>query len=147
MLVPQGTTTSTCSAIPSFIGCKGLVTRTLDSMVHNPVFEVAVSVDQAGILEYWAGPKLKYNFPKCVTFDSKLDTDLFEFAKAKTFPTGLCFSPDGKRFATLSADRKISKKQTLNLTGVLLRSSLVSLLGDDITNRSDPIVEGLKLPK
>nr|CAD7198219.1 unnamed protein product [Timema douglasi] len=74
---------------------------------HNPVFEVAVSVDQAGILEYWAGPKLKYSFPKCVTFDSKLDTDLFEFAKAKTFPTGLCFSPDGKRFATLSADRKV----------------------------------------
>nr|CAD7264169.1 unnamed protein product [Timema shepardi] len=116
----------------SSIGCEGLVTRTLDSMVmywvafnsflerewkttlfhsilveHNPVFEVAVSVDQAGILEYWAGPKLKYSFPKCVTFESKLDTDLFEFAKAKTFPTGLCFSPDGKRFATLSADRKV----------------------------------------
>nr|CAD7264167.1 unnamed protein product [Timema shepardi] len=84
-----------------------LHTKPVVIIKHNPVFEVAVSVDQAGILEYWAGPKLKYSFPKCVTFESKLDTDLFEFAKAKTFPTGLCFSPDGKRFATLSADRKV----------------------------------------
>lgn len=74
---------------------------------YNSTFEVAVSVDKSGILEYWTGPKTDYKFPKCVQFDSKLDTDLYEFAKNKTFPTGLCFSPDGKKFATLSADRKV----------------------------------------
>jgi WD40 repeat protein len=71
------------------------------------VFEVAVSVDRAGILEYWTGPSTEYKFPKCVLFESKLDTDLFEFAKSKTYPTGLSFSPDGKIFATLSGDRKV----------------------------------------
>jgi peptidylprolyl isomerase domain and WD repeat-containing protein 1 len=71
------------------------------------VFEVAVSVDQAGILEYWTGPSGQYKFPRCVLFNSKLDTDLFEFAKNKTFPTGLSFSPDGEIFATLSGDRKV----------------------------------------
>lgn len=74
---------------------------------YNPVFEVALSVDQAGILEYWTGPKTEYKFPRCVLFESKLDTDLFEFAKCKNFPTGLGFSPDGTKFATLSGDRKV----------------------------------------
>lgn len=74
---------------------------------YNPVFEVALSVDRAGILEYWTGPKTEYKFPRCVLFESKLDTDLFEFAKNKTFPSGLSFSPDGTRFATLSGDRKV----------------------------------------
>jgi hypothetical protein len=71
------------------------------------VFEVALSVDRAGILEYWTGPKTEYNFPRCVLFESKLDTDLFEFARSKTFPSGLSFSPNGTRFATLSGDRKV----------------------------------------
>lgn len=50
---------------------------------------------------------MEYKFPKCVAFDSKLDTDLFEFAKNKTYPCGLAVSPDGKKFASLSGDRKV----------------------------------------
>ncbi|XP_063239129.1 peptidylprolyl isomerase domain and WD repeat-containing protein 1 [Bacillus rossius redtenbacheri] len=84
-----------------------LHTKPVVLIKYNPVFEAAVSVDQAGIVEYWTGPKTEYRFPKCARFDSKLDTDLFEFARAKTFPTGLSFSPDGKRFATLAGDRKV----------------------------------------
>lgn len=68
---------------------------------------MGVSVDKAGILEYWTGPKHEYKFPKNVAFESRLDTDLFEFAKCKTFPTGLAFSPDGKKMAALSIDRKV----------------------------------------
>lgn len=74
---------------------------------YNPVYETCISVDRAGILEYWTGPKMEYKFPKCVSFDSKLDTDLYEFAKNKTYPCGLAVSPDGKRFASLSGDRKV----------------------------------------
>lgn len=84
-----------------------LHTKPVVIMKYNPVYEVTVSVDKAGILEYWSGAKYEYNFPKCVHFDSKLDTDLFEFAKNKTYPTGLCFSGDGKKFATISVDRKV----------------------------------------
>ena len=32
---------------------------------------------------------------------------LFEFAKNKTLVTGLAASPDGKRFASISTDRKV----------------------------------------
>lgn len=86
---------------------------------YNLAFDVCVSVDKAGILEYWTGPKQEFKFPKNVSFDSKLDTDLFEFAKNKTFPTGLAFSPDGRKMAALSVDRKV---RVFNfLTGKLSR--------------------------
>lgn len=74
---------------------------------YNPVYDTCISVDKSGILEYWAGPKNDYEFPKWVQFESKLDTDLFEFAKNKTFPCGLAVSPDGKKIASISGDRKV----------------------------------------
>lgn len=87
---------------------------------YNIAFEVAVSVDRAGILEYWGGAKLDYAFPaKVVAFESKLDTGLYEFAKAKTIVSGLAFSADGRRFATVSTDRKVRVFQFL--TGKLIR--------------------------
>lgn len=74
---------------------------------YNPKYDVTISVDKTGILEYWSGPKQDYAFPRNVAFESKLDTDLFEFAKNKTTPMSLAFSPDGRRFATISADRRV----------------------------------------
>ncbi|KAK6630988.1 Peptidylprolyl isomerase domain and WD repeat containing protein 1 [Polyplax serrata] len=76
-------------------------------MKYNVKFETVVSVDKSGILEYWGTAKCDYQTPKCVKFESKLDTDLFEFAKSKTYPVDISFSPDGKKFATISLDRKI----------------------------------------
>lgn len=77
-------------------------------------------MDQAGILEYWTGPKTDYKFPsKVVSFESKLDTDLYEFVKTKTLVIALDCSSDGKRFATLSTDRKV---RVFNfLSGKLIR--------------------------
>jgi len=71
------------------------------------VYEAVISIDKQGILNYWTGAKTEYQFPKNVEFESKMDTDLFEFVKQKSFPVSLCFSPDGKLFATYGADRKI----------------------------------------
>lgn len=67
----------------------------------------AINVEIVFILEYWSGIKHNFEFPKNIAFDSKLDTDLFEYAKNKTFPVNLTFSPDGKKFATLSTDRRV----------------------------------------
>lgn len=44
---------------------------------YNVAYDVIVSVDRAGILEYWTGPKQDYKFPaKIVSFESKLDTSM-----------------------------------------------------------------------
>lgn len=76
---------------------------------YNTVFDVVISVEQSGILEYWQGPKHDFKFPsKVVSFETKLDTSLFEFAKNKTIVTGLAFSRDGRKFATISTDRKVN---------------------------------------
>jgi hypothetical protein len=60
-----------------------------------------------------------------VLFESKLDTDLFEFAKSKTFPTGLSFSPNGKIFATLSGDRKVVHSLNSELIRGMLHVAVV----------------------
>ncbi|RXG73645.1 Peptidylprolyl isomerase domain and WD repeat-containing protein 1, partial [Armadillidium vulgare] len=74
---------------------------------YNPSFNVVISIDEIGMIEYWCGPSEDYVTPKCVQFSSKLDTDLFEFVKQKTIPKALAVSPDGCYFATLSTDKKV----------------------------------------
>lgn len=74
---------------------------------YNAAFSVVVSADKTGIMEYWTGPKTDYKFPKTVKFESKLDTDLFDFVKNKTYPLSIAFPPQGHKMAVLSADRKV----------------------------------------
>lgn len=79
-----------------------------------------MSVDKAGIVEYWTGPKHEYQYPKNVKFTSKLDTDLFDFVKNKTYPTALDFSPDGRKIAAISLDRKVSDWRVSALTNICI---------------------------
>ncbi|CAG2209963.1 PPWD1 [Mytilus edulis] len=76
-------------------------------MKYNVQYNVTVSVDKCGMLEYWTGPQRDYSFPKNVDWEHKTDTDLYEFAKLKISVFDICFSPDGKLFATVSSDRKV----------------------------------------
>lgn len=94
--------------------------KPLSAICYNTAFETVISIDKAGILEYWQSHKHNYSFPeKLVNFESKLDTSLYEFAKNKTIVTGLIASPDGRKFATISIDRKVRVFQFL--TGKLIR--------------------------
>lgn len=56
-------------------------------------------------MEYWSPDT--YEQPTTVSFQYKTDTDLYEFAKHKTVPMSIDFSPDQRLFATISRDRKI----------------------------------------
>lgn len=85
----------------------------------NPKFRVIVSADKAGMLEYWTGLPNEFKFPKYVAWEYKTDTDLYEFAKHKTYPTSLAFSPDGKKMATIASDRKVRIFRFL--TGKMMR--------------------------
>ena len=79
----------------------------LSQMRLNPKFRVIVSADKAGMLEYWTGLPSDFKFPKHVDWEFKTDTDLYEFAKHKTYPTSLAFSFDGRKMATIASDRKV----------------------------------------
>lgn len=94
--------------------------KPINVIKFNVPFETAISIDKSGLLEYWQSSKHDYKFPtRRVAFESKLDTSLFEFVKHKTHVISLDFSPNGKRFATLSADRKV--RVFSFITGKLLR--------------------------
>lgn len=140
----------------------GTPLRVLEKVHMNPVhiikynskYDVAVSVDKKGmlgkcyyifsklienstnkiiIIEYWSGMKHNFEFPRNVAFDSKLDTELFEYAKNKTYPISLSFTSDGKKFATLSVDRRV---RVFNF----LTGKLVSIINEIINHvNSSPI--------
>ena len=59
------------------------------------------------MLEYWSSSVNDYNFPKNVSFESKMETDLYEFVKLKTIIINIAFNKSGKKMAILSKDRKI----------------------------------------
>ena len=47
---------------------------------YNPSFDIALSADKAGMIEYWTGQEFGFQFPtKHIKFEFKTDTDLFEF--------------------------------------------------------------------
>ncbi|XP_039614615.1 peptidylprolyl isomerase domain and WD repeat-containing protein 1 isoform X2 [Polypterus senegalus] len=85
----------------------------------NPAFKVVVSADKAGMIEYWTGLPSEFKFPKNINWEYKTDTDLYEFAKCKTYPTSLAFSLDGKKMATIASDRRVRIFRFL--TGKLMR--------------------------
>lgn len=96
-----------------------LHTSSLTQIRLNPVFKVVVSADKSGMIEYWTGTPHEYKFPKNVNWEYKTDTDLYEFAKCKAYPSSISFSPDGKKMATLGSDRKVRIFRFL--TGKLMR--------------------------
>nr|XP_017200238.2 peptidylprolyl isomerase domain and WD repeat-containing protein 1 isoform X2 [Oryctolagus cuniculus] len=96
-----------------------LHTSPLTQIRLNPVYKAVVSSDKSGMIEYWTGPPHEYKFPKNVNWEYKTDTDLYEFAKCKAYPTSICFSPDGKKIATIGSDRKVRIFRFL--TGKLMR--------------------------
>ncbi|XP_072920628.1 peptidylprolyl isomerase domain and WD repeat-containing protein 1 isoform X1 [Hemitrygon akajei] len=91
----------------------------LSEIYLNSVYKVVVSTDKSGMLEYWTGPPTEYKFPKNIEWEYKTDTDLYEFAKCKSYPIGITFSSDGKKMATIGSDRKVRIFRFL--TGKLMR--------------------------
>lgn len=85
---------------------RGLHRSPVHLMAFNDAFDCVVSADEKGMVEYWR-PGGRYEKPDNV-FEYKSATSLFDFCKAKSVPTCLALSPDGRTLATLSLpDRKL----------------------------------------
>lgn len=72
----------------------------LNVISYNSKYQCIVSADVKGIVEYWT--LHEENTPKSVQFKYKSETDLLEFAKNKSPPSCISFSPDFEMFATVS---------------------------------------------
>jgi len=69
--------------------------------------DIVISGDKGGMVEYWSGSGQDHAFPRRAQFESKVDTDLYEFAKNKTFPLNMTISPTGQMVVMMGEDRKI----------------------------------------
>ena len=81
--------------------------KPVTSVVYCAKHDIAISADMGGMLEYWSGMGSDFQFPRNTTFDSKLDTDLYELAKNKTYVLNATVSNKGESFVTMGEDRKI----------------------------------------
>jgi peptidylprolyl isomerase domain and WD repeat-containing protein 1 len=88
------------------IGAAAVHSAPVTTMCHNPAFSCVVSIDTKGIIEYWSSKDFELSKHKG-HFASKMETDLFALARAKTTAAALAISPDGSKFATYSKDSKI----------------------------------------
>jgi len=79
------------------------------ALAYNAAAGVGVSADQKGMIEYWdCAPGEGYGMPtRKVAFQYKLETDLYDLAKAKTQCTAMAFSRDGRRLALAARDRRV----------------------------------------
>lgn len=93
----------------------------VSAIKYNPVYSTVVSIDSQGFVEHWSSPKYEYKFPdkNRIGFESKFETDLFEFVKNKLVVHDICFSSNGELCATMSNDRKV--RIFRHLTGKLIR--------------------------
>ena len=80
-------------------------TRPVCLLVFHPVHPVAVSVDLSGVIDYWSTVTFTSPTSPIVSFTSRLDTDLYTFARLSLVPTSLTFSHSGSLFVTTSPDR------------------------------------------
>lgn len=72
----------------------------LNVINYNPKYQCIISADIKGIVEYWTPQE--ENTPKSVQFKYKSETDLLEFAKNKSPPSCINFSPDFETFVSIS---------------------------------------------
>lgn len=81
-----------------------------------------------GVLEYWGAEEYGRPPAGSVSFKFKMDTDLYDLAKAKTRPCSISFSLDGKNMAVTARDKQVCACNQL-LPGVfrgLLRRTVLS---------------------
>ena len=82
-------------------------TRPVYLMALHPLHAVVVTVDVSGVMDYWSTRTFTAPAHPLVSFHSKLDTDLYTFARLSLLPSSLSFSHSGALFVTTSADRVV----------------------------------------
>lgn len=75
-------------------------------MVYNEQFDCIISTDKKGTIEYWS-PSTRALLKDSLSFESKMDTDLYSLTKEKVYSKSIAIGVDGQKFAIFSTDDKI----------------------------------------
>eukprot|EP01132_Coremiostelium_polycephalum_P007544 gene7544-9275_t len=87
-------------------------------MKYNSVYNTMISADVGGMIEYWSTDQSKFGSePTNLKFKFKMDTDLYDFFKMKSYPVSLSLNistkeggadkKSGKYFSMMGRDRKV----------------------------------------
>lgn len=83
----------------------------ITAMAYNAKFRCMISADLKGIVEVWDCIVEKVGLPPTrdngIAYSSKMDTQLYELMKKKTFCIALAVSPTGNHFCVMGNDLKI----------------------------------------
>lgn len=69
---------------------------------------LVLAVHRNGVLEYWGAEEFGRPPAGAVSFKFKMDTDLYDLAKAKARPCSISFSPDGNSMAVTARDKQVT---------------------------------------
>ena len=100
----------TCEGAPTLVHEISSLHKTpLAVMAYHIQSNCIISGDKGGMIEYWHTDTYVALKPSdsIVTFEYKVDTDLYDLAKAKTIPTSLVISMDGTSFAITALDQQV----------------------------------------
>ncbi|GAX76906.1 hypothetical protein CEUSTIGMA_g4352.t1 [Chlamydomonas eustigma] len=89
------------------ITLEGIHRSPVTALRYNAVFDTVLSADTKGFIEYWSGSSYEAPEAAAISFSSKLDTDLFDVAKAKAVARSIEVSRDGKQLALFCSDHRV----------------------------------------
>lgn len=116
-------------------------------MCYFPERHCVVSVDEKGMIEYWtngsSGDVSEFRFPEksssiapgTVKFSRKIETDLFQLCKSKTYALGIHADPQGKYFVLSCANGEVSV--------IRFASGKLKLVLPDAFSKASPDAEGI----
>ena len=102
---------STITLSPDPIKTIQLHASPITAMAYNSKYKCMISADLKGILEVWDCTIEKVGSPPTrengIAYSSKIDTQLYELMRKKTFCIALAVSPTGTHFCVLAHDLKV----------------------------------------
>jgi len=104
--------------------------KSVTGIVFSPQLNIVISTDEGGMVEYWSGSSTDYKFPRNINFESKVETDLYEFAKNKTIVLNMSVSPLGDQVVMMAADRKIRIFR-------IVTGKMVTVIDESLTHYSE----------
>jgi len=104
--------------------------KSVSCISFSPQADIVISADESGMVEYWTGASTDYALPKNISFESKVETDLYEFCKNKTSVLNMTMNHRGDQVVMCGGDRKIRIFR-------ILTGKLITVIDESLSHYSE----------